>query len=447
MSSKSDAKASKVAKRSRDKNHNVVINQKKKQKLSVNGLQLVDMNNDCLEVIFEHFHVNDLVNVAECDERFYSAAESVFSRRYRNVEMHLNFGEHDCLCPLNRLEIKKGIAVSLFRRFGHFVTDLLINFSAQHEIDIENSLFEHCSDTLTKLQLIWCCGNNFETLIEPFGKIEELRITRSLLGPKISQLNHYFPNLVSLKLCHIELSQPKLLEVHFSQLKQLEIQNRDQTLPPSTIVKMIRANAQIESLNLDCNLDINLLQTIGICLQQLEELILYAPSDRFYCFGDEKVHFKMVKKFTLSSSFIHGEFLVNMPFVFEKLHELMLTGFNEFKGQMLAFIKQNSKVSKLSLMSRLEDWDDLEYEDLESIIQSMPKLNDLEFCADAFINEEVIELLALSEELKTVKLWFIDPVICAQIREQLKANWSITAHSVRIICCEPQYYLSLYRKN
>ncbi|XP_055302504.1 uncharacterized protein LOC129568533 [Sitodiplosis mosellana] len=441
--SKSDVEASQPAKRSCNQSCSEITSPKK-PKITVDPLHLTDINDDCLEVIFKCLGWADLVNVADSDERFVGVAQSVYSRRYQSKAVSLNLNAIDFKAAHDKKahadpKIGKEIAEAFFRQFGHLVSSVSFNSMAQYAINIEKSLLKHCADSLTALELLLCRHINFETLNEPLEKVESLAITKSFLGQKLSKLNIWFPNLVSLRLVQVELQQPKALEVNFAQLKQLVIYNEDQTIPQATIGELLRFNPQLKTLILQCKLDVDFLQRIAECTSLVETLELWAPNDRFESFGEQKVSFEGVKKFKLNSWFHWGEFLLGVPFKFSKLDKLSLNGFNEFKGEMLNFIKQNQDVTELSLLPILDDWDDLTFDDLESIVVSLPKLVELEFCGDLFTRKELILLLSKNKDLKKVRLWmpecdFGSPKFC-RFRSATEVEWIITTHSVNTKSC------------
>ena len=143
----------------------------KKQKIdSKHRLQLVDINNDCLIDVFEYLSLEDLFNVAETHSSLVPAAQLVFARRYRKKEFFLNldtvrFLSDDCI------EVRKDIAAAFVRLFGTALSSLFINFDCHHEQDIEESLLDNCSNTLTKLELALCNTSNLNTIDEPFRKV------------------------------------------------------------------------------------------------------------------------------------------------------------------------------------------------------------------------------------------------------------------------------------
>lgn len=198
------------------------------------------------------------------------------------------------------------------------------------------------------------------------------------------------------------------------------------TIPLASIVGLLRANPQLVSLVLNCDYDFDFLQLASEYLRRLTELELWAPDDRFISFDDETVRFESIEKFTLVASKVRGEFVVNMPFAFGHLKALTLDGFNEFKGHLIKFIKANRGIQQLNLIPCIDDWDDLTFEDLMSIINALPDLVELEFCGDTFEEEDIVQLLMTNKQLQTVRVSFIDVPIWPDFVPAIKTEWTLT---------------------
>ena len=256
-------------------------------------------------------------------------------------------------------------------------------------------------------------------------KVEQLTITKSLLGENLSRLYVWFPYLTTLKLVNVTTSKPQYLAAHFPHLKHLVIYNEKMTIPLASIAGMLRANPQLISLVLSCDYDVDFLQSASEYLPRLTELELWAPDDRFISFDDETVHFESVENFALVAPHLRGEFIVNMPFVFGNLKELTLDGFNEFKGQLINFIKANRGIQQLNLIPCIDDWDDLTFNDLMSIINALPDLVDLEFCGDTFKMNDIIQLLMANKQLQTVRVAFIDMPNWPDFLPAIQTEWTL----------------------
>lgn len=394
----------KTVKRTRDNNPTEHLDgQQKKPKLTPSQLKLVAINDDCLEAIFDYLELMDLINVAESHSRFKFPAQWVYSHQYSMKKVILSLVK-TVTNAAHSIDIDEQMALPLFRHFGNLISKLSINFMGQQAQTIEKSLLTNYADSLTELELILCHRDHFDNLSRPLENIEKLKISKSLLGKKLSQLSiwwvsntfpsgidcggdlwykrdcitrtffvhltffHRFPNIVELELIQVEFTHPKSFESHFDQLKSLVIRHNEDLIESSTINEMLRLNRQVifsftfrfippcsirsifilllshiinifisfqsielisyknwfnfstfdifqlETLVLQIELDFEFVQSIGEHLTELETLEVWAPIDRFYSFGDDKICFENVKNFTLNTQFEWGEFLVNVPF-------------------------------------------------------------------------------------------------------------------------------------
>lgn len=46
---------------------------------------IINLNSDCMELIFEHLEFNDLLNVTDSSKHFYTATNQVYKRKYTNM--------------------------------------------------------------------------------------------------------------------------------------------------------------------------------------------------------------------------------------------------------------------------------------------------------------------------------------------------------------------------
>lgn len=59
-------------------------------------LNLITINNDCKELIFEHLEWMDLISVAETNKQLYTSACQVFNRKYgRNARVDFGLPPND----------------------------------------------------------------------------------------------------------------------------------------------------------------------------------------------------------------------------------------------------------------------------------------------------------------------------------------------------------------
>lgn len=403
--------------------------------LRLQALELIDINDHCLWHMFEFLDVNDLVHISEVHERFVSVAISVYRRLYRKSnKLVLNLGSvhyqsNDDCCPCPASENIE----PFFRHFGHLVSNAFINCMGKRKADsydIGALLQKFCADSLVQLDLALCDENDFPTIQTPFTKLQKLTFIEAKLNRNVSQMDVWFPHIQSLELINVKLSQPESFEVNFPHLKSLEIYIEESNLPIQTVSEMLRHNPQLKSLSLLCDYDQNFIESLSRNVPGLEELELWAPEDRFLSFQNHKIHFAAVKKFTLNSCTTRGDFLVNIPFAFSGLREIKFDGFNQFKGQILDFINRSPTLKKLQLIPYVDDWDDLTHGDVQKLLGCLPKLTELEFCADSFVVDDVVQLLNCSEQLTDVVLLFMEMPFCEHFQDSIQMQWNLTKQAV-----------------
>lgn len=120
---------------------------------------------------------------------------------------------------------------------------------------------------------------------------------------------------------------------------------------------------------------------------QLEEFTLWSES------GSEniwplKYRYETIKKFTLNP-YDSAVFQLGFPFEFENLQELTLNEISDVKVIMTK-IKWLKKPYNDSLQCDVKEYNDFNYDDMQRIIQQLPGLVELEFCARKFTQHQLI---------------------------------------------------------
>lgn len=406
-------------------------------------IQLTEVNYDCLNTILENLNIHDLLNLVETNKQFVPAAQSVFSRRHRMKTVFVNLGRASNNAS-DYIELQMDSAAVFCRHFSRLISKLFINFMFQHAIELENAISENFADSLTELRLGFCHHRNFEVVTKPWNKIEVLQITKGKLGLKMSNLSCWFPNLTYLKLFDVCFSMPHSFVAQFHQLKKLVIYNKENSIEPMIIVDMIRLNPQLETLVLQCDINIDLLRTIGESLAQLKELELCVPNDRFSKFDGNPIVFQKVKTFKLKSQFGIGDYICHMPFKFCDLQSIEIIGFNEinFDIHLMNFILCHENIKKIALVPKLQEVNDIRIENLK-LLAEMPMLIDMEICVDNLTNDEIISLLLKSKFLNKIQLWYsTNELDYNLIRSQVEIIWNLS----RCIVKTSRYLLILERK-
>ena len=87
-------------------------------------------------------------------------------------------------------------------------------------------------------------------------------------------------------------------------------------------------------------------------------------------------------------------------------------------------------MKSLKLIPYVEDWDDLMLDDLRKIIDALPLLTELEFCADTFPVVDIIQFLEESKQLNSVILLFMEIPWCEHFQRDIENRWTLTKQVV-----------------
>ncbi|XP_055326352.1 uncharacterized protein LOC129580197, partial [Sitodiplosis mosellana] len=140
--------------------------------------KLTDVNVDCLEHIFSHFSLTDLLNVASSNKQLKPAADLVFASRYgkQSIEINLEF-------KLVRIfewnqQILWSFCFKLLRCFGHSITKLKIIYGSSQnatlDVKIDRYVSKYCAKSLVEIELKHCASRTLNDLKKPFSSVESL---------------------------------------------------------------------------------------------------------------------------------------------------------------------------------------------------------------------------------------------------------------------------------
>lgn len=124
---------------------------------------------------------------------------------------------------------------------------------------------------------------------------------------------------------------------------------------------------------------------------------------------------------------------MNMPFVLTNLQTLTLDGFNEFKGPLNNFIKQNEGIKHLDLIPCFDDWDDMIIDLLASIVGSLPNLVELTFQGDTSTIDDIIQFLNVYKNLQIVRVLFPIPPNWPAFAATMGVKWTVEVYHIRCV--------------
>lgn len=198
---------------------------------NIKELKLTDLNEYCLEVIFEHLNATELTNVAEAKKHFVSTAKLIYKRKYSERQLVISDSGHT-------LKIKgegelKVTLTSLLEHFGKLLLNIKIgsnNWTKHHWCQAEQLINDHCVDTLKYIDLSYFSDvNRMVQNRKPFISVEDVLIARGhgcniLPSPGLFwyDFDEMFPQVRRLKLGS-DFHFLKLMQTPLRHLEQVDL--------------------------------------------------------------------------------------------------------------------------------------------------------------------------------------------------------------------------------
>lgn len=401
---------------------------------------------DCLESMFLHSDIDDLLNLAHSCKFLKKLVESVFLRKFRHTKMNI---QNITISKNRRIFVKKKTilimdlrsALQILRCFGHLITDLEFNFLPPYNInqtsyDVHNHrvvayLSDYCVKSVTKIALIECSKGNLTNINKPFEKVEEVRIRNCDL--KTNWLKTVFPKMRSLQFLHDKHGKTDLscIGQHFPHLMQFEIGIFDEKA--AGFCQFYTANALILNPQLKSFNGMLLSSTIFTPdflqftktfhgLQELEHLAIGWEIDDFANYNNRPMHFSKVKKFEMNLRFLHRTDLPEIPFSFDQLEEFSIS-LKQINQEFFNFIKKNPKIRKLKITPSCP----VDYNGVSDIkfAEALPLLTELDLQFYKFTMHEAIGFLRKFRFLEKMSFTSKDKRI-KELRQRLGNQWSVS---------------------
>lgn len=225
-------------------------------------IRITDMNVDCIEQVLELLDFVDLLSVAESNELLASFACRIISHRFHQQPLTLIFHgikfrwqnyNQDFRIENGEIRVLKfRTGINILKHFGRLCTRIIIGYkhmSLKEKRTIEYYLSKYCSaelSSLTDLTLEDCPDDALNLMKKPLKSVKNVIITGdSALDFK--SLNKTLPNMESLELTWLQVTNRKCIERKFPSLKQfnIEVYDRIDGFTASNIQVAINQNPQI----------------------------------------------------------------------------------------------------------------------------------------------------------------------------------------------------------
>lgn len=184
------------------------------------SLSILDLNDDCLEVIFENCNLKQLFSVIVAHTHFLTACRRIFAKQYKYKEITIhasNIENTDVLYFVG--DIVRFLRVNYDR-----------NSSAKSENNqkIHDAIVQHCSNNLMEITF-----NNIESTLQVdrvFQRLEQLSFNHGCLGQTMTEFNKWFPNLNCLEFFFCKIIDTQCIEHKFPRLQHFTVAHQNFTL-------------------------------------------------------------------------------------------------------------------------------------------------------------------------------------------------------------------------
>lgn len=241
---------------------------------------LIDLNADCLRMIFAYLEVNDFVYLAEAnltdcedDENVFTALTNVTTHPYQSAirDAFLKVGTDD-FDNFTDEPAYFNFDTKILKYFGSLFSKISLHYHPEfcrHSGQIEEAIFKYCAATLLEIHIYNSDECAFEDIDQPFAQLKTIKLTEGCLSEPLNNFNQWFPSLESLTLARTEIKDSECMEKAFPNLKTLNVSNKrlcqcnnidewwerhtemsDYGLTNDSLKKFIELNRQLESLSL-----------------------------------------------------------------------------------------------------------------------------------------------------------------------------------------------------
>lgn len=387
---------------SKERKVNVETNQPSTNSIEKFPTTITDVNNDCLERIFEKISVWDLLNIVESNSWLNEAACSVFKRKYGNKKVKLQD------VRINRIEkiyetedeiVIKDLRICLrfLRFFGHSISKLEISYFLMEKkyCDyVDQYIEKYCIESLNEIVISSNQNRSLDWLKKTLPKVKKLNFIDCELDKELTEFNKWFPGLCSLELeGSTKCSSDGSIEEHFPYLEHLTTK-----LNPS-IVGVIQLNPQLQSLHIKWADNYRMLKEINGNLQQLKRLQIDCTHEHLKELKIGKFHFEQVNAFKM---YYNGmvDNTSRIPFKFAKLEEFTFE--SQWNHEMFfKFIKKNPSIRKLNLGLLYANYRELNNDEKAKLLDALPSLTEIKMPKYTFTGRHALSFVQSFKSLRS----------------------------------------------
>lgn len=330
--------------------------------------ELINVNNDCLEKVFEYLPLEDLLNVADASKNSRPAVARVYHRQHitKAKDLKLMIQKYNRNGPIDAtphdIELTDlKTSFQLLRLFGYSVRTLQVNFNENiaHDAAVYRYINEYCSENLHEVHFMNKMPENgypLGTFQNPFLNLETVTFNRSYLSGEITEFNKWFPNMRTfITMDRVTFTDPKCVEINFKSLETLRLSS---ALPRDSVEIALQLNPQLRKLELKCGYSGYLLEVATKYLVNLEQLTVlwedYVIDDlkRISRMNGDKIYFPHLEKLYIylenNHSYVDESVpLPNIPITFGPITEFHFYTRCTMGNEFVEFVKRHPTIKNI----------------------------------------------------------------------------------------------------
>lgn len=271
--------------------------------------KIVDVNNDCLESVFELLEFQDLINLAEANKHLSVAAEIVFARKLKKrsitVEIGISFVLPDITIYDKEVCIRSPLlAVRVIRHFGQSISGIHLNIGTSSSLRKKFFVHvnEYCYKTLNILSIFGNYSAIFAAVEHSFENVEKFTSYMGTIESGCEHIIRLFPRVRQLTFTDNDILNWKYIFQTFPHLDTFTLNYRKKRIPDfiqcDNIKTMTTLNPHIRSFTLySFQYNPDIWGLINEHLKNLKEIGVFYTPEHADCFKGAPILFNNIETF------------------------------------------------------------------------------------------------------------------------------------------------------
>lgn len=325
--------------------------------------KIVDIDNDCLECVFEFLEFRDLINLAEANKFLQVAAKIVFGRKLKRkmvvVEIQKSCVTSDIENYDDAIRIRDSmLAVQTIRHFGQRISKIVLIIKT--DSSLREKFFAHaneyCHKTLNILHIFGDHSNVFGAVKHPFEFVEEFWTEKGTIGPGCEHFTKLFPRLRHLMFKDNDILDWNYICETFPNLYTFALNNQYKWLPnffhEDEFERITTLNPHLQSFQLDTYFNPGIWLLIKEQLKNLNSIHALFSPEHCNSFERKPILFNDVAKFVVIGTPSYYTDKPTEVFTFKCLKNCKVICFEDEIDMWLDFVLANPTINNLDFQLR-----------------------------------------------------------------------------------------------